>query len=312
MRCIPRIYHKVNLHAQRDGRWSWVDPPLAQVPVDLLDVYVPDASWPWLQWDHDAIEVRIHAAMAGDLPYLAALDKGYDTHLIAYCDGTGDAYPPQLVNACHAPENAEWFKQRKWKECDHGRGVCAKDDDRRHFWKTFSHRMCKGGDPKASASIPSAKALGLDGAKLVRAAHAWFAAHPAIAAYHRRVAAEIPHTRLSRTWRGRPRRYLSDGRHLTEEALAHVDQAGTQDIENAIILEVKRRFAGDVYLGICRHDSQTWAIRRCQWERIVPEIKRIAQQPRRINGIEVAFPASFKIRYAPGEDASSPCRCGRC
>lgn len=286
-----RIYHHISVHSQKTGRWSYTDPPLATIPPDLRDIYIPDPGWPWLEFDWSQVEMRLQAATAGEWTLLDSLDKGEDVYILFAGHIFGFPPPPQKVNPIAAPENAQWLADRHWRKDDTGK--YTKDDPRRHFAKTMGQRLLKGGKPEASGSIPGAKSLNLGKEDLVRAAHAWLAAHPRIAAYHRRLEGNVLRTRETRTWFGRRRRYLGDTKYVPNEALAHPDQAGTQDLANLVVVEIKHIYGPDVYYVRGMHDSQTWAIRAGQ-EEIVQGILRIAQQSRRINGRDVRFPVEAK------------------
>lgn len=294
MPIADRVYHSIKIHAQADARFSYTDPPLAQLPHDLRDLYVPDPGWPWLCWDMDQIEVRLHACYALDRPLLEAFEKGWDVHTLSYCDLFGQPRPPQLVDPIHAPENEAWRRERSWLACDHARHVCGKDDPRRHFGKTFLHRMCKGGEAKSAGDIPAARQLNLDKKGLVRAAHAWLAAHPAIVQYHRQVADQVRRTAMSRTFMGRRRVYNGKLADLGREALAHRDQAGTQDIMNHVFLSIKDRYGADVVYKYGMHDSMTWAVREERWADLAPGMRELAQPTWTINGVKMRFPAVFK------------------
>ena len=48
------------------------------------------------------------------------------------------------------------------------------------------------------------------------------------------------------------------------------------------------------------HDSQYWSVAKAVWNRVYPRIKEIATQPRRIRGMDVVFPGSFKVIFEDG------------
>lgn len=302
MEIIDHIHHHIAIHTQADARWSYTDPPLATIPPDLRDIYMPSEGWPWLSWDWDQIELRIQAAYAGDEPMLQAFAKGWDVHLLAACDIFGWPRPPQPTDPFHKGymENKAWLEEHGFQPCNHPH-ECAKDDRRRHFGKTAQHRLCKGGLAKNAGNIPGAKVIGIMGQAAVQAANAWLAAHPAIVQYHRRTIEGKNRTGETRTWAGRRRKYMHAGSSSDNECLAHPDQAGTQDIANLTIIEISRTYGvlggkDWCYYVYGNHDSQNWAIREERWEEVSAGIRRIAQQPRVIGGRMVEFPASFKER----------------
>jgi len=83
---------------------------------------------------------------------------------------------------------------------------------------------------------------------------------------------------------------------LNDQILDHPSQAGTQDIANLTAIEIKDTFKDALYYVYGRHDSMIWAIREPFFDEIEPRLKEIVQQPRNIFGLEIGFPASFKVR----------------
>ena len=75
-----RISASFHPWAQNTGRWSTVNPPLAQLPHSLREGLIPDKGWKWVEFDYSQIELRIIAALANDIPLLTAFEKGWDVH----------------------------------------------------------------------------------------------------------------------------------------------------------------------------------------------------------------------------------------
>ena len=76
MRIVERVHHGIATHIQANARWSYFDPPLAQIPRDLGYIYIPDPGWPWHTFDHDQIELRLVACECQDPTMLKALQEG--------------------------------------------------------------------------------------------------------------------------------------------------------------------------------------------------------------------------------------------
>ena len=146
--------------------------------------------------------------------------------------------------------------------------------------------------------MPSARALGLTLEAMVRADTNWKLAHPAIVAWKHRHVSQGKRTRMSRTWHGRLRRFTDHYSNLNDQILDHPSQAGTQDIANLVAIEIKKRFKDAVYYVYGRHDSQNWGIQERFFDEVRPQVEEIAQRSRNIFGLEIPFPASFKVRRA--------------
>jgi uracil-DNA glycosylase family 4 len=262
-RIRDRIHPQFKIHAQASGRWSTTDPPLAQLPKDLRDIICPDPGEVWIQWDWDQIELRLLAALANDAPYLEAFANGQDVHALNACSIFGPAT-----------------------------GVAATDDLRRTFAKRFVYRLNYGGDPKLAGDIPGARQLGLGKADLVRASNRYLAAHPAMAAWRIRTAADARTTQLSRTFMGRRRRLLSGGKAAEREAYNHPMQGGVADILNLVTVEIKKRLP-EASLVYTMHDAATWGVPR-ESVGALAVMKEVATRQWNIGGIDVSFPAKFK------------------
>lgn len=75
-----RVYAHFHPWTQNTGRWSTVDPPLAQLPHTLRSALLPDKGWIWFEFDWQTIELRLVAALANDTLLLEAFAKGWDLH----------------------------------------------------------------------------------------------------------------------------------------------------------------------------------------------------------------------------------------
>jgi hypothetical protein len=125
---LDRVHPRIATHSQANARFSTTDPPMATLPADLRDLYMPDEEWPWFGWDWDQQELRLIAAIANDHPLLEAFKNGWDVHTMNACDIFDIPYPIDLKNPHKSPSCAEW-------RATHGWG--GKDDTRRVFSKRF-------------------------------------------------------------------------------------------------------------------------------------------------------------------------------
>ena len=205
--------------------------------------------------------------------------------------------PDVLKDPIHAPENDWWRKEYHWMRCDHDADLCGKDDIRRNFAKRFGHRQSYGGTARKAKDIPGAKALGLTERHLVRMSHARSALFPRLAAWQDEVVVIGAKTGETRTWAGRRRRYLGRGTSYTRgEMLDHPPQAGVQDIETMIFLQIVDEFQDEALFKQGKHDSQDWAFHMPVFERARVRVREIAQPTLVINGTPMLFTASFKER----------------
>lgn len=291
LRITERIHHEIHLHAQKNARWSYVDPPLAQTPDDLEDLYLPDPGWPWFGWDWDQIELIEVATECQDPRLLLAIRNGWDVHTMTCVAMFALPVPPSYVEPSKNPECAAWREQVRWQ---------GKTDPRRVFAKRYRHRRSYGGTARRAGEIPGARTLGLTRHALVRMAHAEAALFPRLTQWQREFVERAMERGETRTWFGRRRRYLSHrGVYKKGEMLDQPMQAGVQDIAMLTFLEIKDRFGADTIFKYGKHDSQKWAIRRDRFDEITPEIRRIVTQARNIHGVMVEFPATFHEAWAP-------------
>jgi DNA polymerase I len=282
-----RIHPEILIHAQASGRHSTNNPPLAQLPGDLRDIIEPDRDAHWFGWDWDQIELRILAALAGDEPLLQAFRNKWDIHTINFCDIFAQPYPPNLQDPHNSPECQAWRDTLKWE---------GKDDKRRRFAKVFVYRLHYRGDPRTATDIPGAKGMGLDGSALVRGSVRYLSRHPAIKAYWDKCDKLALTTRQSRTFLGRRRVLLGDGKGLLREASNHPMQGAVSDIYNLTIVAIQEA-CPEAHFVYGMHDSQWWEIPQARWDEYVPRIKDIVEKDYMVQGKSVRFPASFKERF---------------
>ena len=302
MNIVSRVYPQIQLHTQSSGRHSTVDPPLPTFPDDLQDVVLPELGHIEWSYDWDAIELRIIAAEANDEPLLKTFENGYDPHTLNACDIFGLRYPPDLVDpnrACMETDPLfQWQQDARWK---------GKKDLRRRFAKVFVYRLLYGARPDTCTDIPGVVVLGLDTRGLGRASENWLNRHPAIRAYQRHLAEQATRTGQVYSFLGRRRTLQETGDEAARQAMNHPMQGGCMDVYEEVMFEIDRVFYPMLKFRWGAHDSQKWDMTYLNYtidrDKVWPMLRAasaIVQQPRLINGREVAFPASFTVTYDDG------------
>lgn len=288
-----RTYPNFLVFAQATGRWSIIDPPLAQLPHDLRNIVRPDDGEAWIQHDWDGIEARIMAYESGDTVLIDALENDYDLHTINVCDLFGYASPPDLRNPHGSDSCDAWRASIAWE---------GKDDVRRVFAKRFMYRLFYGGKPEGAASIPGADLLvrfGLDKSSLIDASKTWLRKHPAITTFWKEIERDATRRNLVRTFLGR-RRVLfdTDVRKRIRAAYDDPMQGGVADIMNGTVIELWRASKSiGGHLAYTMHDSVKWALPEARIDEFLPTYKAIVEREFEIRGTRVRFPATYEVRY---------------
>jgi len=291
-----RVYPEFLTHTQANARWSIVRPALQQLPGDLSDIFVPDDGYGWLKHDWSSVELGIQGAIANDRLLVDAFNANpiWDMHTRHMCEILEYDYPVSKDNPHTSPEDEPWRVRYKW---------VGKDDLRRRFAKVFVFRLIYRGDPRFAGDIPGARALGLDGKKLQRAADAWLSRHPAVRAYWARIDEQIRIYGFTQTWTGRKRRYTSIGPDkvipsgVFREGANHPIQGGVSDLKNLTMIELLERCE---WLTLAKEQHDAFWL-ECPLERVDetwPIYQEVVQRPRVIEGVTVPFPAEFKL-YLP-------------
>lgn len=290
---VDRVHPDCLIHAQKTGRWTYLDPPIAQLPAELRDIICPDPGEVWLSWDWSSIEPRILEAYCGSLILRKVFDEGIDLHTWTVCASFGYEQPPNLVNVHKAPENAPWRERYKWK---------GSDDPRRVFAKGARYEMYYGGTGNNAAS--AASLFGLDSKVLKQACQGIITADPHYYQWRLKLEETLKSTRLLRTFMGRPRRFLRGGNKMVREGLDQPMQGGTSDIANTTVVGMHDLFGTShrVALAWTMHDSQKYHTPRqyCTRE-LVEAVIKYASREHVIEGRPTKFPISFEIIYPPGE-----------
>lgn len=280
-----RVYPEQKIHPQTSGRWSTTDPPLAQLPKQVKGIICPDNGYQWIKFDFDQIEPRLSAALANDKPSLEWFSKGYDYHTLNMCDFLEIEFPPDLVDPHKAANCEAWRQKLEWG---------GRDDIRRKFAKSFSLRLDYGGDPASAGDVPGAKHLGFTSSRLVRSANSYLAAHPAKAAYRRRIREEALKTRTIRTFLGRRRKLSGEPEDIIREAFNHPMQGGVADVFNLTLIRIREALHPRAKWVVGCHDSQTWSCLASDYDECKSVIQSIILQPWSVYGVSVVLPATFE------------------
>ena len=285
VRIHARVHPRFLIHAQASGRWSTVDPPMAQVPKHLQDIVIPDEGEKWIEWDWDQIELRILAALSDDLLYQQGFDQGWDIHTLNTCDVFGWEHPSDKRNPHSSNEDAEWRSRYHWG---------GKDDPRRRFAKVFIFRLNYGGEAKTATDIPGVKQLGLKASDLVDGSKLYLSKHPRIRQYWEAITREGIHKREVRTFMGRRRRLLVDSKSAMKRLIYnHPMQGGVSDIFNITFIKVAKN-CPDLTFKYGVHDAQKWGVPEEKYDVNYERVYDIVHEPWKVNGKDIIFPATFK------------------
>lgn len=282
-----RVHAHFHPWTQNTGRWSTVNPALAQLPYSLRDALVADEGWVWYEFDWATIELRMIAALAGDKILLEAFEKDWDVHTLNMCDIFGYRYPRSLTKK-GIWEDTEWVSEVGFQE----------EDGRRVFAKTLVYRLCYGGMPEGAPSIPGALTLGLKPSELVASSKRWIAAHPAIKRFWKLIEQQALTKRQLRTFLGRRWNFLShDRKRILRQMYDFPMQGGVADIMNLTLIRIKKALGDRVRLSYTMHDSIKLQVKDSPTLATdMNTISEIVQAEWNVGGTSIRFPADFKRR----------------
>jgi len=314
LKIIPRVFHHISIHAQAEHRFSYIDPPLAQLPTDLEDIYIPDPGWPWLCWDWSQIEDWIIGILCQDPQFLKELAEGWDKHTILcielfdlppcpdYTDPNSPAWRRacNLINCRHENRRcyeqvrpgdiAEWQWEVSWK---------GKDDLRRKLAKNLGHALKYGKDPRLAHHMPGFKAAGIPKERAIRGASRYLARYPLMLEWRARVADYALRTGEVRDFTGRRWPIFErDIEAVKRRAYNGPGQMGVSSVHNTVMDLTNQTFGEDVLFKWGKHDSQKWAIIENLWDRINPGIRKIVLREWDVEGHPTVFPARFEEVWA--------------
>ncbi len=284
-----RVHPSLRHDAQASGRWSTTKPALAKVPNDLLDLYLPDEWHILFGADFDAQEPRIFMGEANSTYLRKAFDENLDIHTLLVCDMFSWPYPANKQNPHTAPEDEAWRTQVGWN---------GKEDKRRTVSKSVRYERYYMGTGKNA--VYKAVKMGLSKDAMLRASRLVIEQDHNVANFHREIKKLAKGKRI-RSWAGRLRVCLGTGESVEREMCNHKMQAGGVDILNHTIIEVCEKYPF-VKLFYTRHDSFFFEIPAAMFTpELAADIKRIAEQPRPINGQMIPFPGTWKTMDANGK-----------
>lgn len=285
-----RIYPNFAIHAQKTGRWSTSEPPLAQLPASLRTLTIPDPGWIRISWDWSAIEPRLLQALCRSSLLKKSFDENFDLHTWTVCFMFGWEFPVNLVDPHRSPECAEWRTKYNWK---------GKDDPRRVFAKQARYELYYGGTGSNAAG--AAAGFGLSQTELKKALQNLATSDPDYFAWRTRMEAQIRQTKVTRTFMGRIRRHLASGQAAMREGINQPMQGGVSDIFNTCAVTIYRQLP-QFRWAWGMHDSQKWDIQKEHFTRAVfQQLRAIVERPYMINGQETAFPADFELIDEKGD-----------
>ena len=322
-----RVYPEFHPWAQNTGRWSTVDPPLAQLPASLRPALLPDESWEWVEFDWSGIELRLIAALTGDKLLQEAFDKGWDLHTVHMCQFFELPQPPDPTKrgidapcSCVKGEveftcdelhqarsdmvhvNTKWWQQNLSKGCAEAWrylvGWQGSSDPRRTFAKAGVFRLCYGGLPESAPSIPGASSLQVAPSVLVAASKRWINLHRPIKNFWRKLQTTALQKRQLRTFLGRRWNFLShDRKRILRQMYDFPMQGGVADIKNLTLIAIKDALGDRVRLYYEQHDSLKLGVKITEClEDDVQTIQKIAERLWDVNGTVVSFPVEMHRR----------------
>lgn len=284
-----RVYPSLRHDAQASGRWSTTHPALAKVPNDLLDLYIPDEGKILFGADFDAQEPRIFMAEARSEYLKKAFNEKLDIHTLLVCDMFGWEYPKNQQDPHYSDVDKEWREKHGWG---------GKEDKRRTVSKNVRYERYYMGTGKNA--VDKAVKMGLPKEAMLRASRLVIEQDSNVANFHREIK-RLAKTKRIRTWTDRLRVFMGTGEKVEREMCNQKMQGGGVDILNLTVIEVTQRFPF-AWLFYTRHDSFWFEIPETMFTpEVAEEIRRIAEQPRPINGMMVPFPGSWKTMDSSGK-----------
>lgn len=285
MNVVDRIYPNIAIHAQASGRHSTTDPPLAQLPPILHDILEPDPGEFWIGGDFSGQEVWIISAEANDIPTLEVLNKGWDSHTIALCEGMDWPTP---INCKDPDKDTIWLSsigltQQKFKKC-------------RKWFKSGRLAMNYDKQPRFLYLVPGSLNLGITQQQGEKIGNRYLDKHPALKQYQERLKEQINKHGIVKSFTGRRRILYDKGDKRKREGLNGPMQQGGSDILNITICRVCNTFPESRYVyGV--HDSFWFSFPKEEKNNVkVSKVQKIVMQPFMINGHECSIPVDWKFR----------------
>ena len=296
---MDRLYPNFAIHAQKTGRWSTTNPPLAQLPGDLRDIIIPDIGECWLHWDWKGIELHFLELHSRSRILQRAHRDGIDLHTWTLCKMFGYDLPPNLKDPYGDSTNAAW-RQRY--------SLFSSGDPRRVFAKSARYEMIYGGGGNNAAE--KAVRMGLNKADVKRALANLLTADVDYYKWRQNLERQVKASRVVRTFMGRPRRFLTVSKdHSTavppkvvREALDYPMQGGVSDVFNTTIIKIHEQHP-DLTWAWGMHDAQYWGVpTESVTDELVHSVQDIATTEYHVDGQAKRFPIDWDIVYPPKEE----------
>ena len=291
-----RVYPNFAIHAQKTGRWSTTEPPLAQLPDDLRDLIIPDEGECWIHWDWKGIELHLLEVHSGSRILKQAHDDGVDLHTWTACKMFKYELPPDLRDPNKSEACASWRIQYQWK---------GSSDPRRVFSKSARYEMNYGGTGATAAE--KAIRMGLNPKDVKLALANLLTADVDYYRWRQSIEKEVRQSRMVRTFTGRPRRFLTVSRDhsmvvpakVVREALDYPMQAGVADVFNTTVVEIAKQYP-QLRFAWSMHDSLYWSTPLTEdVQAMADNLKAIAMTEYTIEGRKKRFPLDMDIIYPP-------------
>jgi uracil-DNA glycosylase family 4 len=293
---VDRVYPNFAIHAQKTGRWSTTNPPLAQLPSDLRNIIIPDEGECWVHWDWKGMELHFLEVHSGSHILRQAHSEGIDLHTWTMCKMFGYQLPSNLKDPFGDSVNQSWRDRYNLK---------SSSDPRRVFSKSSRFEMAYGGT--GSNAARKAIRMGLGKHEVQQALNNLLTADSDYYRWRQTIERQVKVTRVIRSFTGRPRRFLTVSKDhgtavpakVVREALDYPMQAGTADLFNLTLIEICKTykfitFAWGIHDAMFLHCSLKDAT-----DETIEGIKNIATKEYTINGQTKRFPLDFEMIYPP-------------
>lgn len=159
---------------------------------------------------------------------------------------------------------------------------------------------------KGEQAAKKAIRMGIEPHVAKRGATVLLQGDPELSAWFRKVEREVASTHIVHSWDGGRRVFYwvdaankKQVEEMKRQARNFPPQGGGAGLYNLVIVEIAKQVP-EARFVFGMHDSQYWSVAKGVWNRVYSRIREIATQSRRINGMEVGFPGSFKIIYDDG------------
>lgn len=234
---------------------------------NVRKMFVPDEGYVMFDADLDRADLQVVVWEADDADLKRRLRMGVDLHICGALETANLPLPPEDELVETHPKYPEYKDKYK---------------NERQTAKRFIHGTNYGGSARTMAincKLPVATA------ELMQ--DRWFAAHPGIRTWHRRIERQLAATRTVRNAFGYRRIYFDRPEGILPEALAWIPQSTVACVINRGWMQVELELP-EVAVLIQVHDSLVGQFRAGQEARLLPEIRRCLE-------VKVPYPDPLTI-----------------